>query len=74
MVGDWKLKGGSQRIKSELQTNIKNGSIIVLHDSGETFGADQDAPGQMIQALENLLDENVLKDFEFVRLDYFLQK
>ena len=74
MVGDWKLKGGRQRIKSELQTKIKNGSIIVLHDSGETFGADQDAPGQMIQALENLLNENVLKDFEFVRLDYFLQK
>lgn len=57
MVGDWRSNGGSRKIEERLLKRVKPGVIIVLHDSGETWGADDDAPGYTIQALKKVLRE-----------------
>jgi peptidoglycan/xylan/chitin deacetylase (PgdA/CDA1 family) len=69
IVGDWVSRGGAQKIKKRLLANVRNGDVIVLHDSGQTFGADKDAPEYMIQALQEFLDETSRKGYEFLRLD-----
>ncbi|WP_397538902.1 polysaccharide deacetylase family protein [Rummeliibacillus pycnus] len=69
MARDWKSVGGSERIKNELLTKIKKGDIILLHDNGETFGADLDAPKNTIQALDEVLQELVPKGYQFCRVD-----
>jgi peptidoglycan/xylan/chitin deacetylase (PgdA/CDA1 family) len=68
-VGDWISKGGSQKIKRRLLAKLKNGDVIVLHDSGQTFGADKDAPGYMLQALSDFLEETSHRGYEFRRVD-----
>lgn len=57
MVGDWLYRGGSDRIKNGLIKKVKSGSIICLHDSGETSGANEKAPENMLVALEGFLNE-----------------
>ncbi|WP_462410777.1 polysaccharide deacetylase family protein [Neobacillus sp. Marseille-QA0830] len=69
MVGDWKRKPGSEQIKNRLLSKIKQGDIILLHDSGDTFGADEDAPMNTIQALKDVLRELTNKGFTCVRID-----
>ncbi|WP_416827346.1 polysaccharide deacetylase family protein [Ectobacillus polymachus] len=61
IVGDWRTKGGSERIKQKLLRSIHDGDVIVLHDSGDTWGAEPNAPEFMLQSLEEVLQE-VLKN------------
>lgn len=72
MAGDWKCKGGSIRIKNILLKRLKPGEIILLHDSGETFGADMNAPENTIKALNEVLAEVKSKGLECVRVDDML--
>lgn len=74
MVGDWRIKGGSEKIKRRLLRRIKGGSVILLHDSGETFGADQDAPLQTIQALKEVLQEVQRRGYRCVRVDEMIRR
>lgn len=74
MVGDWRSRGGTKRIKERLLKSIKGGSVIVLHDSGETFGADADAPGYMLEALENVLKETAANGYKYLRVDEMMQR
>ncbi|HBI03074.1 MAG TPA: polysaccharide deacetylase family protein [Paenibacillaceae bacterium] len=69
MVGDWRRKVGREKLKNRLLHSLHDGAIIVLHDSGETFGADEDAPTNMISALEDVLHEVHEKGYECVRVD-----
>jgi peptidoglycan/xylan/chitin deacetylase (PgdA/CDA1 family) len=69
IVGDWISRGGTQRIKKRLLVKIKHGDVIVLHDSGQTFGADEDAPAFMIRALSEVLEETLKQGYAFTRLD-----
>lgn len=55
ILGDWNASLGVDRLYERLMRSIEDGAIIVLHDSGSTFGADQHAPQNMLQALERLL-------------------
>jgi hypothetical protein len=48
---------------------LKKGDVIVLHDSGQTFGADIDAPSHMLQALSDFLEETSRQGYEFYRVD-----
>jgi peptidoglycan-N-acetylglucosamine deacetylase len=73
MAGDWRKKGGTEKIKNRLVHRIKGGSVILLHDSGETWGADQDAPCYTINALEELLREGFLQNFNCLRVDELIQ-
>ncbi|MCH5586085.1 polysaccharide deacetylase family protein [Shimazuella sp. AN120528] len=74
MVGDWKSKGGSDRIKKNLLQNIKDGDIILLHDSGDTFGADIDAPSFTIEALEYVFQSVLQQGYQCMRVDEMLQQ
>jgi peptidoglycan/xylan/chitin deacetylase (PgdA/CDA1 family) len=69
IVGDWVSRGGSERIKRRLLSKVKHGDVIVLHDSGQTLGADQDAPVYMLQALRDVLKEASHQGYEFLRVD-----
>lgn len=66
--GDWKVKIGASRLAKKINKSVKNGSVIVLHDCGDTLGADHQAPGMMIEALREFLNEHPDK-FEFVTVD-----
>lgn len=69
IVGDWVSAAGADRIKERLLEACKEGAIIVLHDSGETLGADEDAPRHMLQALQLFLDQVCPANMAFVRID-----
>ncbi|NOV03904.1 polysaccharide deacetylase family protein [Paenibacillus planticolens] len=74
MVRDWSSRGGKERIKYRLQKNLKHTDIIVLHDSGQTFGADHNAPMYMLEALGEFLEECTRRGFTFLRVDKKLDK
>ncbi|EKN64779.1 polysaccharide deacetylase [Neobacillus bataviensis LMG 21833] len=69
MVGDWKRKAGSETIRERLLKKIKKGDIILLHDSGDTPGADEDAPMNTINALKDVLGLLANKGYTGVRID-----
>ncbi len=72
MAGDWRSKGGKEKILHRLHANIKPGSVILLHDCGVTFGADEDAPANTIAALKHLIKELSEKGYSFMRIDEML--
>ncbi|MCM2533101.1 polysaccharide deacetylase family protein [Neobacillus pocheonensis] len=72
MAEDWKSKGGSEKIKKRLLNKIKNGDVILLHDSGDTIGADEDAPMNTINALKVVIKEMQNKGYTCVRMDEML--
>jgi peptidoglycan/xylan/chitin deacetylase (PgdA/CDA1 family) len=69
MVEDWNRKVGAARLKERLLSKITGGSVILLHDSGDTLGADEDAPLQMLEALEQVVKEMRWFGYKFVRID-----
>lgn len=73
MVGDWRRKVGREKLKNRLLHSLHDGAIIVLHDSGETIGADVDAPINMIPALEDVLQEVREQGYDCVRVDEFIK-
>jgi len=68
MLGDWRSRIGPERLAYRLIRRVRDGDIILLHDSGETFGADLDAPEQTIRALEIALDEWKARGLECIRI------
>lgn len=73
MVQDWRSRIGSTRMKSVLLERIKGGSVVLLHDSGETFGADRDAPLYMLEALEEVIVELTSRHYRYVNVDQMAQ-
>lgn len=69
MAEDWRSKGGSEKVKNRLLQNIKNGDVILLHDCGETPGADEDAPLNTIHALKDVFKELSSRGMSCVRMD-----
>jgi peptidoglycan/xylan/chitin deacetylase (PgdA/CDA1 family) len=69
MAEDWRSKGGSEKVEKRLLKNIKNGEIILLHDCGETLGADVDAPTNTINALKTVFKEISSRGMTGVRID-----
>jgi peptidoglycan/xylan/chitin deacetylase (PgdA/CDA1 family) len=69
MVGDWSSKVGTANLKRRLLDRASGGAVIVLHDSGDTLGADADAPLQMLEALEDVLKELGQHGYKCIRID-----
>ncbi|MFB6466897.1 polysaccharide deacetylase family protein [Cytobacillus sp. Hz8] len=67
IFGDWKVKRCKNTLLDELRKTEK-GSILLLHDCGETWGADEEAPKFMLEKLEMFLEENKEKGTSFVTL------
>lgn len=71
MVGDWRSKGGSKKREEGILNSIKPGEIILLHDSGETWGANKDAPQYTIAALKTVFRELSKRGYIYKRIDEF---
>ena len=74
MVRDWKQSTTSERLKRQLLSRIKPGAIVLLHDCGETLGADEEAPQHMLEGLQAAMLEIQLKGYECMRADELLAK
>lgn len=74
MADDWRSKGGEKKVIHHLRSQIKPGAIILLHDCGVTWGADEEAPEHTIEALRQLLPELSKKGFSFLRVDEMLNE
>ncbi|MBS4174077.1 polysaccharide deacetylase family protein [Bacillus sp. FJAT-49736] len=74
MVGDWRSSGGSEKIIHGILNNVKPGDIILLHDSGETWGANEDAPAYTIEGLKYVLDALQKQGHYFTRIDNMYRK
>ncbi|GAA3404680.1 polysaccharide deacetylase family protein [Paenibacillus hodogayensis] len=72
MPKDWRSRVGRTKLKSRLLSRIREGSVVLLHDSGDTFGADADAPGYMLNALDEVLASMKQRGLEPVRVDELL--
>ena len=68
IFGDWKREKAKDDLLEELRTAVEPGAILLLHDCGETLGADQDAPGYMINNLEIYLKEAIDNGTKFITL------
>lgn len=73
MAEDWRTSGGSEKIKQRL-ANIKGGDVILLHDCGDTLGAESEAPRNTINALRDVLKTVKTKGFTCVRVDELVEK
>lgn len=74
MGWDWKRQANADPLKQRLLHKIKPGSIVLLHDSGDTAGADEDAPEQMLEGLKEVLQEVRLRGYRCVRTDELLDQ
>lgn len=68
MAEDWRTTGGSEKIKNRL-SNIEGGDVILLHDCGDTPGAELDAPRNTINALKDVLITVKTQGFTCVTVD-----
>ena len=68
IFGDWKVERSKNTLLHQLRTTTTAGSILLLHDNGETLGADSEAPHYMIENLEIFIKESKEKDMQFVTL------
>ena len=71
MVSDWRSKepADAVRMRDRLLRESSGGSVILLHDSGETLGAVPEAPIYMLQALDEVLTQLRPQGMQFVRVD-----
>ncbi|WP_081092493.1 MULTISPECIES: polysaccharide deacetylase family protein [Peribacillus] len=68
IFGDWKVDNCRNNLLERLRTTSNEGEILLLHDCGETLGADKEAPLHMIENLEIYLRESKEKGTKFVTL------
>lgn len=75
MVSDWRSKGPADviRMRDQLLRECKGGSVVLLHDSGETLGAQPEAPKYMLQALDEVLTRLKPQGMRFVRVDELMK-
>ncbi|WP_241654807.1 polysaccharide deacetylase family protein [Sporolactobacillus shoreae] len=72
ILGDWRIKLGKERLEQRLFHHLKDGAVICLHDDGENLGADNDAPENTIEALEQILKKTT-GQYQFVTIDEMYQ-
>lgn len=72
ILGDWRKALGKERLKQRIVKHLHHGAVICLHDDGENPGANDDAPENTLQALEEVLPE-AIHDYTFVTVDTLYQ-
>lgn len=75
MVSDWRSKEPQdvKRMRDKLLRECQGGSVVLLHDSGETLGAIPEAPKYMLQALDEVLTDLRAQGLQFVRVDELMK-
>lgn len=66
LFGDWKLKVGAERLYGLIKSKLQPGAVLLLHDRGDTFGADPDAPANTIAAVGRILEDGRREGLRFV--------
>jgi len=69
MPHDWNSSVGTDLLKQRLIDEVQDGAVVLLHDSGETFGADADAPTYMLAALTDVIGQYKELGYSLVRVD-----
>lgn len=69
IFGDWQRKLGAEKLKNKMLKKLKPGAVFLLHDSGHTLGADNDAPANMLIALRDVLEIGTQKGYQFVTIE-----
>lgn len=65
---DWNVSKSKDTMLDHMRKAAVDGAIFLLHDCGETFGADRDAPACMLQQLAIFLEECENKGTQFINL------
>jgi peptidoglycan/xylan/chitin deacetylase (PgdA/CDA1 family) len=73
MSWDWSKRATAESIARRVLSRVKDGAIIVLHDSGSTPGAADDAPAQVVRALPVILDGLEKRGLKVVPLEEALK-
>lgn len=74
MFNDWKKKVGVDGLLRKMRRKLEDGAVFLLHDCGQTFGADEEAPGHTIEALRTLIPEAKNRGYSFIRVDKMLKQ
>ncbi|WAH38798.1 polysaccharide deacetylase family protein [Alicyclobacillus dauci] len=67
MVGDWRRTEPTELVR-RIEKKLGDGSIIVLHDSNDTFGAEDGAADRVILAIPAIVDLVRRKGYHFIRI------
>ncbi|BBH21432.1 hypothetical protein Back11_27770 [Paenibacillus baekrokdamisoli] len=73
LFGDWRKGVGVKRLQKRMMKKLRPGEVLLLHDCGDTLGADRDAPANMLGALEPFLAEGKRRGFKFVHISEMLE-
>ena len=74
MFGDWRKKVGAERLYKRMKKHCAPGEVLLLHDCGVTLGADEEAPANMLIALERFLQDADAKGLKCVRTDDLIRE
>lgn len=66
MVQDWEKSSTAERVYQRLKSQVKDGAVICLHDSGAGTGGAVGAPEEMIIGLKRVLPELLQCGYHFV--------
>ncbi|WP_051286914.1 polysaccharide deacetylase family protein [Paenibacillus taiwanensis] len=73
LFGDWRKKLGAERLYKRMSKRCRGGEVLLLHDCGLTFGADREAPAEMLIALQRFLEDAKAKELRCVRVDELMR-
>ena len=65
---DWNVAKSENTLLNNMRKATVDGAIFLLHDCGETLGADKDAPAYMLQQLAIFLEESKREGTQFINL------
>lgn len=74
MFGDWRKKVGAERLYKRMKKHCAPGEVLLLHDCGVTLGADEEAPANMLLALERFLQDADAQGLKCVRTDELIRE
>lgn len=71
---DWKIHKNNIELYDKLKRVEKTGDFILLHDCGETFGADREAPAGMLKALEHFIADMKAENVQFLTVTSMIEE
>ncbi|GAA0138182.1 hypothetical protein YSY43_50230 [Paenibacillus sp. YSY-4.3] len=74
MFGDWRQRLGADRLTQRMLKKLRGGEVFLLHDCGNTLGANAQAPKEMLKALEKVLQEAKKQGIGTIRIDDMIQQ
>ncbi|MGG4551772.1 polysaccharide deacetylase family protein [Paenibacillus humicus] len=74
MFGDWRQRLGADRLTERMLKKLRGGEVFLLHDCGNTLGANAQAPMEMLKALERVLQVAEKQGIGTIRIDDMIQR